>query len=124
VQHVDRPAQVQPLSEPAGACCICVKAKALGVVAGSEDRDRISGSCRGRRHLGERPTIRALELEGPVGLTRHLIALLVHRAVVPPAEQREVRERRGPALRPVVEMMPLGDANPAAREAAAPISML
>ena len=55
---------------------------------------------------------------------RHLKTLLVHRAVVSVTEQREIRERRGPALCPVMEMMTLGDANATAREAAAPVPML
>ena len=59
-----------------------------------------------------------------VGLSIDLVALLVHRAVVPPAEQREICERRRAALRPVMEMMPLGEADPAAREATTSVPMM
>ena len=52
-----------------------------------------------------------------------LIALLMYRAVMPPAEQSQIRERRAPALRPVVEMMSLNDAHAAPRKAAGPVSM-
>jgi hypothetical protein len=52
-----------------------------------------------------------------------LIALLVHRAVVPTAKKGEVRERCGATLRPVVEMMPLGDADAAAGESTASVPM-
>jgi hypothetical protein len=48
----------------------------------------------------------------------------VHRPVMPAAEQRQVRQHRGPALSPVVEMVALGNPNPAAWEAAAPVAML
>jgi len=51
-------------------------------------------------------------------LSIDLIALLVDRAVVPATEQREVRERGWAALRPVTDVMPLAEPEPAAREAA------
>jgi hypothetical protein len=43
---------------------------------------------------------------------------------MPPTEQREVRERGRATMRPVTEMMPLGEADAAAREAAAPVPMV
>jgi len=98
-----------------------VKAKALGGMTCPKHRDRIS--CRGRRPLHERPAIRPLELESPIRPARDLVALLVHRAVMPAAEEGQIRERRGPALCPVMEMMPLGDANAAARKAAASVAV-
>jgi len=101
-----------------------VKAKVLGVVTRPEGRDRISRPCRGRRSLGDRPAVRALELERPIRPACDLVALLVNCAMMPAAKQREIRERRGPALRPVMEMMPLGDANAAPGKAATAISML
>ena len=48
-----------------------------------------------------------------------LITFLVHRAVMPATEHREVRERGRAALRPMAEMMPLAEADAAAREATA-----
>jgi hypothetical protein len=44
--------------------------------------------------------------------------------MVPPTEQRQVRERGRPTVRPVAEMMPLGEAKATAREAAALIPMV
>src|SRR5438105_10371598 len=44
--------------------------------------------------------------------------------MMPAAEQREVRERGRPAVGPVAEVMPLGEAPMAPREAAALIPML
>ena len=76
------------------------------------------------RHLRERAAVGPPELERPVGPARDLIALLVHRAVMSAAEQREIRERRRAALRPVVEMMRLNDPYAAPGKAAAPVSML
>jgi hypothetical protein len=44
--------------------------------------------------------------------------------MMPAAEQREVRERRGASMRPVTEMMPLPEADTAAGKAATPIPMV
>jgi len=79
----------------------------------------------GRRwHLGQRPAIRPPEPERPVGPARDLVTLLVHGPVMPTAEEREVRERRRTAVRPVAEMMPLAEADAAAGEAATAIPMV
>ncbi len=88
-----------------------------------EDRDRVSGACSGGRHLRERAAVGSPELERPVRPARDLVALLVHRAVMPAAEQREIRELRRAALRPVVEMMGLNDPHAAPGKAAGPVSM-
>ena len=53
-----------------------------------------------------------------------LIALLVDRPMMPPAQQREIRQRRGPALGPVPDVMALRDAHAAAREPTAAVAML
>jgi len=45
-------------------------------------------------------------------------------AVVPATEQSEIRGRGGAALRPVTDVMPLAEADPAAREAAAAVSVM
>jgi hypothetical protein len=124
VQAVDRPAEIQALPEPPGAGRARVDAKALGVVTRPEFRDRIHDHLGCQRRLGQRAAVRPPELERPVGPARHLKTLLVHRAVMPAAEQREIREGRGPAMGPVMEVMPLSDANAAARQPAAPVSML
>ena len=123
VQHVDRPADVERLPEPGRAGRARGEAEALRIVIRAECGDGISwhgGRC---RHLGERPAVRPLELERPVRPTCDLIPLLVHRAMVPSTQEREIRERRGPAMRPVTEMMPLGKSAAAAREATPPVPM-
>ncbi len=80
---------------------------------------------RGRhRHLRQRSAIRPPESQSPVGPARDLITLLVHGPVMPPAEEREVRERCRTAVRPVAEMMPLAEAAAAAGEAATPVTMV
>jgi hypothetical protein len=52
-----------------------------------------------------------------------VIALLVDGAVMPAAQQREVRQRRRAPMGPVMEVMPLAEADAAAGEAATPIPM-
>jgi hypothetical protein len=49
------------------------------------------------------------ELQRAVGLPSDLIALFVHRTVMPPTEQREIRERRRAAGRPMTDVMALAD---------------
>ena len=85
----------------------------------AEGLDRIGGHWDRSGHLGQEPAIRPPERQRAVGLSIDVIALLVHRAVVPATEQREVRQRGRAALRPVADMMPLAGRQPAARKAAA-----
>ena len=124
MQDVDGPDQIQALPEPAGTGRPRVETKPLRVVLRPESTDRIRGDRRRRWHLGQEPAVRPLEPEGAVGPARDLIALLVHRTVVPATEEGEVRERGGAALRPVAEMVSLGEADAAAREAATAIAVV
>ena len=102
MEHGERVTQIQALAQPGRARCPRVQAEPLRVVLRAERLDRI-GRHRGRgRDVGEQLAVRSTELKHAVGLSIDLIAFLVHRAVVPAAEQREIRERRGPALRPVL----------------------
>ena len=107
MQDADRPPEFQTLPQPARARRPRVEAEPLRVVLFSEGLDRIRGHRRARRDFGQRSAIRPPELERAVGLAIHLIALLVYRAMVPATEQREVRQRGGPALRPVPHVMSL-----------------
>ncbi len=89
-----------------------------------KDVRRIGGHRGRRRSRGEEPPVRPPELERAVGLSLHLVALLVDRAVVTATEQREVGERGRAALRPVADVMPLTERQSAAREAATPVPMV
>ncbi len=101
-----------------------MEAEPLRVVPGQEGLDGIGGYRSGRRHLGQEPPVRAPEPEFAVGLSIHLVALLVDRAVVPATEQREIRERRRAAVRPVADVVPLAEREPAAGKAAAPVPVV
>ena len=52
---------------------------------------RIGGHRRRRRHVGQRPAIRASELEGAVTQPLDLVVLFVQRPVMSATEQREIR---------------------------------
>ena len=107
MQDVDRPAHVETLSKPAGARRPRVRMKSSRLVPRSERPDGIVGDRRWRRDVGQRFPVRPPKSKLAVGLSFHLIPLLVDRAVMAAAEHREVRERGGPALGPVADVMAL-----------------
>jgi hypothetical protein len=90
VQDIDGPSHVQALPEPARARRPRSKSKALRVVTRAERRDWITGHRRRRRHLRQRVTVRPPKLQLSVGPARDLEALLMHRAMMPGTEQREI----------------------------------
>ena len=101
-----------------------MESEPLRVVPRPEHLDGVGGH-RGRgRHLGQRPAVRPPEPQRAVGLSFYLVALLVHRAVVPATEHGQVRERGRAALRPVAHVMPLAEREAAAREAAASVAVV
>ena len=90
MQDADRPPEIQTLPQPARACRPCVETEPLRVVLLSEGRDWIGGYCGRRRYIRQGSAVRPTEGERAVGLSIHLVALLMHRAVVPATEEREV----------------------------------
>jgi hypothetical protein len=101
-----------------------VDAEPLRLVPRPEGLDGIGGYRTGRRHLGQEPPVRAPKPELAVLLSIHLVALLMDRAVMAATEQREVRERGRASLRPVTDVMPLAEREPAAGKAATPVPHL
>jgi hypothetical protein len=124
MQDANRPAHIQALPEPTSGQRPCVEAKPLRLVLSQENIDRIGGHGGWWGNFGQEPTVGPPELERPVGVPRDLVRLLVHCTMMPATEKREVRQRRWPALRPVTEVMSLGDAHTAARKATASISVV
>jgi len=88
-----------------------MQAESLRIVPCPERLDRIGGHRGRRRDLGQGPAVRPQEPERAVGLPIDLVALLVHGAMVPATEERKVRERGRAPLRPVAEVMSLGEAD-------------
>jgi hypothetical protein len=96
----------------------------LRLVLCQEDLYRIGRHRVRWRHLGQRAAIWTAKLQLAVGPAFDLTAFLVDGTVVAATQQREVGQRRGSALGPVSDVMALAEADPAAWEAAAPVSIL
>jgi len=90
MQDVDRPADVEPLSEPARHRCPRVQVKAVRFVPCSQHSDRIAGRRGRRRALEQQPAVWALEAEFSVELALDLVALLVNCPVVSATQERQV----------------------------------
>ena len=123
MQDVDRPANVESLPEPRGARRSCVEPKAVGRVASLERPDRIRRHRWSWRDIGQRAPVGSGEPKRAVLRALDAVAFLVNRAVMAPAEQDEIRQRRRPSLGPVMHVMGLAAAYLAAREATGPITM-
>jgi hypothetical protein len=124
MQHVDRIGEVQSLAEPAGLRGVRVDVYSLRVVLTSEVFGRIDWLRIGWRHRREKLAVWSAEPELTVELPGHLIALLVDRTMMSAAEQGQIRERRGSAMRPVLDVVPLTESHATTREAAAVISVV
>jgi hypothetical protein len=109
MQDVDRPGHIQALAAPHCRCRSRVDVESVPDVRGAEGLKRIGGHHRCRRDVGQHSPVRSPELQRAVGLSGDLIAFFVHGAVMPPTEQREIRERRRAAGRPMTDVMPLAD---------------
>ena len=73
--------------------------------------------------VGKGPAVRPPEPQLAVRASIDFEAILMHRAVVSPTQQHEVRERRRATLRPVMDVVALTKAHAAAREAAAAVAV-
>ena len=124
MQHVDRIGEVQSLAEPAGLRGVRVDVYSLRVVLTSEVLGRIDWHRIGWRHRREKLAVWSAEPELTVELPGHLIALLVDRTMMSAAEQGQIRERRGSAMRPVLDVVPLTESHATTPEAAAVISVV
>ena len=98
--------------------------KSLRIVPRSQDFHWIAGHFRKMRDLGQKPAVRAAESKLAVGLSIHLVAVLVNGAVVPSTEHGEIRERGGAPLGPVTDVKSLAEPDATAGEAAAGVSMM
>jgi hypothetical protein len=101
-----------------------VQNKPLRIVPLSDDFHGIAAHCRWRRDLRQKPAVWSAEAKLTVGPSIELVALLVNGAMVPATEQGEIRERGGPPLGPVADVMALAESHPAARETAAAVSVM
>jgi len=109
MQDIDRPRYIQALSAPPRPRRSRVDVESVRDVRGAEGLKRFGGHYRCRRKVGEHSPVRPPELQRAVRLSGDLIALFVHSAVMPATEQREIRECRRAAGRPMTDVMPLAD---------------
>ena len=76
------------------------------------------------RNVRQNPAVRPPELKLAVRQTLDLVALLVDGAVMAAAQQREIRERGGPVLGPVTDMVALAEPDNTAGKTAAAVSLV
>ena len=114
-QHADRPVHVQPLAPPGGHCGVRARADALPVES-RPSRTPAAGPVTTGGGGASGST-------WPSGRTNRGLArgiepdpepLLVHGPVMAPAQQHQVRQRRLPAVRPVVDVVRIAPRCPAA----------
>jgi hypothetical protein len=124
VQDVDCPAHVQALAQPARDRGPRVQVESLRFVPLSKDLHRIVRHLGRRRDLRQKPAVRPAEPKLAVRFSIELIALFMDSAVVAATQKGEIRKRRRAALGPVMDVVTLSEANSAAREAAAAVSVV
>jgi hypothetical protein len=124
MQSIDRVTEVQALAAPARPGRLRVDVKTERVVVRSDRCRGIVGHRGGRRHVGQERAIGSREAERSIGFPFHLEALLVHRTVVPATQHREVGERGGSSVGPVLDVMALPKRQATSRKAAATVPML
>ena len=123
MQDVDRVDHVEPLPEPARARRVGIQVETAGLVLRSQRVDGIGRNRGSGRRLGQEPAVRSKELKIAVRPPDHAEALFMDGAMVLATERGQVRERRGPALRPVLDVMALDEAASATRETTSVIAM-
>jgi len=101
-----------------------VQDKPLGIEPRSQDFRGIAAHGSRRRDLRQKPAIRPSESKIAVRLSIELVTLFVDSPVVSATEQRQIRERGGAPLCPVTDVVSLAEADPAAGETAAAISVM
>ena len=101
-----------------------MQVKPLRVVLRAEPQHRVAKDSGRRWNLRQHLAIWAAELQLPIRLAIELVALLMNRPVVEATEQREIGERSGAAVGPMLDVMSLAKPHAAAGEPAAAVSMV
>ena len=104
VHDVDGVAHVERVTPPGGQQRVGVERD--GGVLGAEYLFCVA-SVRQRGCLRKHPAVRPTELEIAERQSFHVKAIFVYRAMVAVTEQDQVRQRRGPAARPMTNVVPL-----------------
>src|SRR5262249_471807 len=123
MQYVDRVADVQPLSKPAGRRCLCVDVNIVSEVPLAKLRNRIGRYGRSCWAFGEDRAVGTPETELAIWLSLDVRTILVYPAEVPTAQRGGIERGRRAAMRPMGNMMTLAKRRAAAREATSLIAM-
>ena len=123
MKDIDRPDDVQGLTEPARCRRPRVQLEPERLMSCPEKLHGISAHFCRRRDIGQQPTVGVPETKIAIGQSIDLLSLLMDGSVVTATKHGEIRERRGPAVRPVADVMALTEARPTAREATAVVAM-
>ena len=123
MQDVDRILHVETLPTPACHGCSRIDDDFVLVVVGAYRANGIAGQVASGGNLGQDASVGVSKPKLAIGLAIDLKALFVDGSVVSAAEQGKIRQCRGPALRPVMDVMALDESQTAAREATAPVSV-
>ena len=124
MQDADGIAEVQALSQPSRRRRPRVQAEAFFLVPGADHRHWVATQIWTTRDIGENVAIRAAETKLAIRLALDLKALFMDGAMVATAEQRKIRQRGGPAVGPVLDVMALAETSPTAGEAAATVPVM
>src|SRR5262245_8839474 len=118
MQHVDRPAEVQAFAIPPWRGRVRMNGDPPRHVPGPNLCLRVFRRPRWRRRVGLRPAVGRAELQLAIGASLDLKAFFMDGAMVSATQQDEIRQRRGPTLSPVLDVMSLAEWEIAAGEAA------
>jgi hypothetical protein len=124
MQHVDGPADIETLPEPARARRPRVQMEAGGFVRRPERTAGIQGDGPRHRDVGEDSSVRSPEAQLAVRPAFDLIAVLVDGSMMAPTEQSQVRQCGRSSLGPVADVMALTEPHAATGEAAAIVAMM
>jgi hypothetical protein len=123
-QDVDCPTDVESLARRQR--CRDVPLHSVRRYQGLQGQPRQTPIVRGPPRRGwcdlETPPIRPEPFEVPSSVSHHAEAAFVHGTVMPPAEPRELRQRRTPTERPRLQMVRVAAARRAARKLTMPVS--
>jgi hypothetical protein len=124
MQDVNRVVDIEPLAEPLRLRTAQIHPYPLLLVL----RAKVFHGILGRRgwwwNVVDRLAIRPPEPQLTVRVSIDLEPFLMHRAMVSPTQQHQVRERRGSTSRPVMDVVALTETYATAWEAAATVAVV
>jgi hypothetical protein len=109
VQDVNGPSDIEPFSPPARCRGVRVHVQSVRSMLHSEISHWIVRRLGRWRNVRDEATIRPAESQLAIRVAIDLVALLVDSAVVTATQHDQIRERGGPAVSPVMDVMSLDE---------------